>query len=867
MLGDPPPEEADDGVAHVAFVAWLRASPWREPLLAASFFLAVAYVAFGANVFAGDVVAPMDLLSRFSGYTENGTPRPLVNVEMGDVLDSVLPIFRYAKRELSRGQLPLWNPLPAGGEPGLPLVFNGLVSPRFFFFLLLPDGLGYTLGLIVQLALAGLGTHLLCRPGTGILPAAFAGVTFMLSGFNSSWTQWSQVSTSIWIPWMLWALGRLDRDASRRRVATLAAIVALLLFGGFPSVAGYGFYFAGTLGLILFASRLRRLGARPAVEFGAAAFSAVGLGVLLTAVQLVPSLYYLREFDLGARALHATGLPADALRALVDPDSIETQWTERTAYVGILPLVLSGIALVLLAIRKSQRAQPPLLSPMVWLGLLGFALCATYSTPASVASLLYRLPVLNFNPSGRMSSVMALAFAVLSGVATEALLTLSRPCLRRHVGASFSRIAPAVAIAGLIAVQVRDEGRTLPRHNAHAGKAWFFPVHPTVRYVLDHLGPDQSVLAVTDAYMLPGTLGSYGIPEWFGHAFRRPAERVALERVVREPWAPGTSARVAFDHIALQEPVLDRLGIRFILLASAANPLEHLRTPILAQPRADTPVPLEEAAEELTVGQTFTVREAATACAVRLRFGTYRAAHAGADVHLLLTGPNGVSAAATLPAAEITDNAWAEFALPRLSLSPGDYSLRLGLLGDLPARVAVWSSRLDGSFPDGARLASHATAPGDLTFELYGCDPDRAGGFRIAHSNEHLLVLENTEATSGAFLVAKDAPADAALAPGTVRLLDYTASERRYEVNTPTAALLVRAARFWPGFRATVDGTPARVSSYASLFQATPVPAGTHVVNIRYFPEGGWLGGVLSGLGLGLFVLLLLPGRWLSAKP
>jgi hypothetical protein len=853
MRGQVPTEAVGDALAP----------RWREVALAALFFLVVAYTAFGANLFAGDVVAPMDLLSQFSGYTESGTARPLVNVEMGDVLDAVLPPFRHAKHELLAGRLPLWNPLPAGGEPLLPLIFNGLVSPRFLFFLLLPNGLGYTLGLIVQLALGGLGTYLLCRRGVGILPAALGGVTFMLSGFNSSWTQWPHVSTSIWIPWLLWALGRLERDTSPRNVTVLAGMVALLVFGGFPSVAGYGFYFAGVLGVVLLVSHGRRRGPRSALTFGAVAALAAGLGLMLTAAQLVPSLDYLQQFDFSARAGHATGLSPETIRALVDPDAIKAQWTEQTAYVGILPLVLTVIVLVDLCFG-GLRQVPVLLSPIAWLGLLAFTLSATYSTPAPVASLLYRLPILNFNPSGRMSSVMALAFAVLAALGADAIFGHVRAWLKHRASTSYFRFLPAALLGVLLLAQGLDEGRTLGQRNGHAGKKWFFPLHQTIRFVRDRLGPDESVLAVTDAYMLPGTLGSYGIPEWFGHSFHRSAEKRELEKLVKEPWAPGTSARVAFDHIQVGEPLLDRLGVRFILLASGDNPLERLRQVAVEQRRVDTPVGLEEMQEGLSVGQTFTLDEAVTVCALRLQFGTYHQAHGGADVQLLLTGSNGVSAEATLAADAIRDNEWADFSLPSVPLPPGDYSFRVGLAGSDPAHLAVWSSLDDSSYLGGTRLAGNALAGGDLAFKILKCDPDPNTGWRIARSNENLWVLENTEATPGAFLMAKDAPPDAPPLDGTVRLLAHTGDQRRYEVTTATPALLVRAARFWPGFEATVDGVAAPVTSYAALFQAIPVPAGTHVVDVRYVPTHGRLGLLLSALA---GVVMIVLGTRRSNRP
>src|SRR5438105_8638051 len=206
--------------------------------VAAAFFLILAYWCLGANLFRHESIAPMDLLSSVTGYAEGSAPLPLINNEKSDILDSLLPSWRFVKQELRSGHLPQWNPLSTGGEPALSLG-GAFLSPRFLCFLLFPDPLGYSLGLVLELAIAGLGAFLLCRLGLGLIPSIFAGITYMMCGFNSAWAQWPQVSTSCWIPWILWALVRLFEKPSGSRIVVLACAVAAMLLGGFPAVAAY----------------------------------------------------------------------------------------------------------------------------------------------------------------------------------------------------------------------------------------------------------------------------------------------------------------------------------------------------------------------------------------------------------------------------------------------------------------------------------------------------------------------------------------------------------------------------------------------------------------------------------------------------
>src|SRR5438874_2423754 len=108
----------------------------REIARAALFFLVASYWFFGANLFAHQAVAPMDLLSTMPGYSEGAASLPLINQEKSDILDSLLPSWRYAKAQLRSGHLPLWDPLPGGGDPLLTALGAALITPRFLCYLI-----------------------------------------------------------------------------------------------------------------------------------------------------------------------------------------------------------------------------------------------------------------------------------------------------------------------------------------------------------------------------------------------------------------------------------------------------------------------------------------------------------------------------------------------------------------------------------------------------------------------------------------------------------------------------------------------------------------------------------------------------------
>lgn len=311
------------------------------------------------------------------------------------------------RESLGRGELPLWNPYIFAGMPFLAAGQAAVLYPLGLIFLLLPTVHAYLWFFALHLFLAGLGAYCYLRViGTGRWGALFAAVTFMFSASLIVSSQWPQtVGAMVWLPWLLACLEQLSRELEKppvddtegfpgRRLGVLlwagvgAAVLALQLLAGQPEISLYTW-----IGLSLYAlARVMPLIVkRQTRSAGAAMIVVVGLsmalGVTLAAAQLVPFAEVVQEnVRAGGSSLQEVtqwALPPRQLLALIVPDlfgnpthhsyldvmrwavtSFEgaadpsgqprsypfwgtKNYVEAASYIGVLPLVLAGIALLL----------------------------------------------------------------------------------------------------------------------------------------------------------------------------------------------------------------------------------------------------------------------------------------------------------------------------------------------------------------------------------------------------------------------------------------------------------------------------------------------------------------------------------------
>ena len=95
---------------------------------------------------------------------------------------------------------------------------------------------------------------------------------------------------------------------------------------------------------------------------------------------------------------------------------------------------------------------------------------------------------------------------------------------------------------------------------------------------------------------------------------------------------------------------------------------------------------------------------------------------------------------------------------------------------------------------------------------------------------------------------------------GDVVVTRYLPEDVELRVRTEQPGLLVLADTWYPGWIATVDGVPAPILRANYLFRGVPVPAGEHVVTMRFQPASLRTGLLVTAVAVVGLLLLLLVG-------
>ena len=254
------------------------------------------------------------------------------------------------------GQLPLWNPYLGGGISLAGNTLNHTWSPSFLPILLFGTLVGIKLCIFIYLAIAQLGMFKLARSrGLGEIEASFSALVFSFGAVYAqrlSHGQFEWIAIA-WVPFVLIAIDRMIERPTLRAACGGGVFYSLIVLDGGP----YQFAFFGVF-LAIYAGvraiELRNL--RPLV--GLASLGGVAVGI--AAIKLIP------VFELVGRYPRATsedpfyGAPftpgtLDVLYQMFlsraqahDPELWMPYVLNVGSYVGVVPLLLAGFAVVAL---------------------------------------------------------------------------------------------------------------------------------------------------------------------------------------------------------------------------------------------------------------------------------------------------------------------------------------------------------------------------------------------------------------------------------------------------------------------------------------------------------------------------------------
>ena len=213
---------------------------------------------------------------------------------------------------------------------------------------------------------------------------------------------------------------------------------------------------------------------------------------------------------------------------------------------------------------------------------------------------------------------------------------------------------------------------------------------------------------------------------------------------------------------------------------------------------------------------------------------------------------------------------------------------------DLPGPLEVDRIDVQAKLPDASFRLYGLGIYDSETLATAGVTQRDRTKFKSVYRDEQIEVLENLNVMPKAYFV-EDAIRPSSRAPGLGGLLRTPFDPRRsvliedeglldrviteptggtagaevvthspddlddatYETQSPRGGYLVRSVTFRPGWRAWVDGIEAPILRANYLFQAIPLPPGSHFVEVRYEPASVAIGlrVTLAALALALVVV------------
>jgi Bacterial membrane protein YfhO len=333
-----------------------------------------------------------------------------------------VPLREAAARIFLSGSLPLWNPYVFCGMPLHAAAQAGLLFPLNWFYLAFSTPTATNLMMLSTYSVAGLGAFLYARrSGSSTAGALVTGLVWQFSAFMVCQIGHTNVAqTGAALPWVLWAVEGYGSTGSRRRGVLLAALVALQSFAGHQQTFAYSLLLVCAYALVM-----ARAATTATRGNHLRSLALVAAGVLLSAVQIVPTFELLRNspraaatydfftsFSMPRRFLLTVFAPflsggGDG-RLFRAPYVGQPFFGEYVTYVGVVALMLAALAFVLKADVRTK----------FWgaAGLVALALATGRNAPLGLYHLIYYVPVLNlFRVPARHLLEAEFALAVLAG--------------------------------------------------------------------------------------------------------------------------------------------------------------------------------------------------------------------------------------------------------------------------------------------------------------------------------------------------------------------------------------------------------------------------------------------------------------------
>ena len=367
-----------------------------------------------------------------------------------------IPWWDYAWEMVRAGKLPLWNPLVGMGAPLIANYQSAIFyPPNWIYFLLDTLGgiswmaWGTSLMAALHLAWAGAGMAvLLNKLDVSRSGQAVGGLSFSLSGYLVARAGFLSItSTASWLPWILTGVLLVMKKKNSASSLLLAAALGMQFLAGHAQTAWYTVLLGAAWGVYwLIRENRSRAGVQRLAAYlrplGWAVLSGI-LGLLFSAVQLLPTLQYLlvsqRAQEYGYQQAVTYSFWPWRFLSLMAPNLFGSpargnywgygSYWEDAVYFGFLPLVLSLVA-VASAFARGRKTpdhdQPRVKSDhnsLIWFlcSLIGISMILALGRHTPIFPFFYRwIPTFDlFQAPARLTIWAVFSWSVLAAIGVD----------------------------------------------------------------------------------------------------------------------------------------------------------------------------------------------------------------------------------------------------------------------------------------------------------------------------------------------------------------------------------------------------------------------------------------------------------------
>ncbi len=479
----------------------------------------------------------------YATYREQvGVPEVPHNALVSDLVLQNYQWKSLIREQIAAGEVPLWNPHQFSGIPFMAAGQQSTLYPLSVLYYVLPLPAAYGWFTVVTLLMAGAFMYAFLRGlGAGWFGGLVAGITYQLCGFFIASAVFPMIlAAAAWLPLLLLMIEFVirrqplfGRPATAPWVVGGAVALACNIFAGHVEIMIYtllitAFYAAGRL--ISLIGRPHEVAAsthdgnggwmaniRPIVARSGWLAVMVALGIGLGALQLIPLYEVANENFRSTRTDLQTVLsfahpPRDVIQyampnffgspaqhsyfdwfgmetrpVTVNSSGVavnNTEWgiknyVEGALYVGILPLLLAGFAVVVSRLHRRRFTHTVIFALLTLVSLTFMFGLPTYAA-------IYWLPGINqLNSAFRWVYGVTLGVAILAGFGADTLFRLQTDAIRkwaRRFGAGL------IVVGGLLLIGLA------------VSRVMYAQLEPAIERIMNSLAAGQGASVAADRY-------------------------------------------------------------------------------------------------------------------------------------------------------------------------------------------------------------------------------------------------------------------------------------------------------------------------------------------------------------------------------